>query len=150
MKSRIKKIIISVATLLFVFSGVSFAHDSQKRNHKRQGNAYGHHKAEKHHSGWRNKHFKPWKDYRMHSSKHHLAGYICEYGFYHYYDKGNRRWKNDHLKQKRHHRDKYSYKRDHRPDEDYYRRHAPREDVVYKVKLKDPKIVFKVIKRDHY
>ena len=157
MKSRIKKIVISVAALVFVSSGVSFAHDSDKRHHKDHGKAYGHHKAEKHHSGWSNKHFKPSKHYKKqyrklqqrHYRKNHLAGYVCEDGFYHYYDRLDHRWKSVQLNQRRNHHGRNVYKKVH-SDDTYYRRHAPREDVVYKVALKDPKIVFKVIKRDHY
>ena len=152
MKSRIKKIIISAAALVFVSSGVSLAHASDKRNHKRQGKAYGHHEVKKHHPSRSTKHFKPWENhrnqYRKYYRNQHIAGYYCEDGFYHYYDRRDRRWKNDHLKQKRHQNERHGYKNGKR-DKDYYRRHAPREDVVYKVAFKDPKIVFKVIKRDN-
>ncbi len=48
MKTRIKKIIIAAAALLFVSSGVSFAHDWDD---KPPGKAYGHHKVKKHHPG---------------------------------------------------------------------------------------------------
>ena len=64
MKSRIKKIIISAAALLFVNSGVSFALDSDKRNHKSQRKAYGHHEVKKHHPSRSTKHFKPWENNR--------------------------------------------------------------------------------------
>jgi hypothetical protein len=148
MKSRIKKIIIGTVALVFVTSGVSFAHDSDKRYHKSHKKTERHYTVKKHTPNWNNKHFKPWKHHRKQYRNHHIAGYYCEDGFYHYYDKRDRRWKNDHLKQRRHHRDRYSYKWDHRRDENYYRRHAPREDVVYKVALKDPNIVFKVIRKD--
>lgn len=42
MMTRIKKIVIATVALLFVFSGVSFAHDWDKRKHKPPGKAYGH------------------------------------------------------------------------------------------------------------
>jgi hypothetical protein len=145
MKSRIKKIIICAAALVFVTSGVSLAHDSNKRHHKSQRKAYGHHQVKKHHPSSSYKHFKPGKHYR----NQHIAGYYCEDGFYHYYDKRDRGWESDHSKQRRHHRDRYNHKKGRRDYDTHYRRHAPREDVVYQVALKDPKIVFKVIKRDH-
>ena len=166
MKSRIKKIIISAAALIFVTSGVSLAHASDKRNHKRQGKAYGHHEVKKHHPSSSNKKFKPgkhhvgmskkhyelWKrhrnQYRKQYLSHHVAGYYCEDGFYHNYAKAGRRWKRDHWKQRRHQNESHGYKKGNY-DDNYYRRHAPREDVVYKVALKDPKIVFKVIRKDH-
>ena len=151
MKSRIKKIIISAAALVFVSSGVSLAHASDKRNHKRQGKAYGHHEVKKHHSSPTNKHFELWKRHRNQYRKDYrnqpIAGYYCKYGFYHNYAKGDRRWKNDHLKQKRHQNERHGYKKGNH-DDNYYRRHAPREDVVYKIALKDPNIVFKVIRKD--
>ena len=56
MKTRIKKIIIAAAALLFVSSGVSFAHDW---NHKPHGRSIDHYKAKKHHHGWSHKHHKP-------------------------------------------------------------------------------------------
>jgi len=149
MKSRIKKIIINVCALLFVFSGVTFAHDSDKRHYRHSGKANGHYKAEKPYSGWNNKHVRPWKHYREHHRKRHFAGYYCKDGFYHYYDRKGRRWRIDHFKSRHHSRDRYGYKKLHRNHDNYYRRHARREDVVYKVALKDPNIVFKVIKREH-
>ena len=148
MKTRIKKIIISAAALLFVTSGVSFAHDRDKRQHKPHGKASGHYQAKKHRPGWSNRHVKPWKHHRMDYRKHHFAGYFCKDGYYHYYDNRNHRWKNDHFKQRQHHRNRYGYKSSHRRHQNYYRRHAPRKDVVYKVALKDPKIVFKISSKD--
>ena len=58
MKTRIKKIIIVAAALLFLGSGVSFAHDWNDRSHKQRGHAYGHYKVKKNQSGWNNKHFR--------------------------------------------------------------------------------------------
>jgi hypothetical protein len=46
------------AALIFVSSGVSFAHDWNDRNHKPPGKAYGHYKVQKHHPGWNYKNFK--------------------------------------------------------------------------------------------
>ena len=139
MKSRIIKIIISVAALLFLSSTVSLADDRDKRHHKRQGKAYAHYKAEKHYPKWSKKLFKLIKIHPKHYRNQHLAGYYCEDGFYHSYNRGDRRWKNEHLKHRRNQKYRSGYKKSHRDDTDY-RRHAPREDVVYKVALKNSKI----------
>lgn len=48
MKTRIKKIILLTAALLFLGTGVSFAHD---RYPTPPGNAYGHYKAKERHQG---------------------------------------------------------------------------------------------------
>ena len=58
MKTRIQKIIMIAAALLFVGSGVSFAHDWNDRNHKPSGKAYGHYKVQKHYPDWKFKNFK--------------------------------------------------------------------------------------------
>ena len=55
MKTQIKKIIMIAASLLFVTSSVSFAHDWNDRNHKPPGKAYGHYKVQKQHPGWNTK-----------------------------------------------------------------------------------------------
>ena len=110
MKIRIQKIIIATAALLFVFSGVSFAHDWKHRKHKPHGIAYGHYKVQKHHPGWKPRHAKRHphygKRYAHKEVRHH-----------HYYEK-------------------------------HYWRPAPREDVIYKVAMKDPNLVFKIIVKD--
>jgi len=59
MKTRIKKIIIFAAALIFVSSGVSFAHDWNDRNRKAPGKAYGHYQVKKLPPGWTYKNFKP-------------------------------------------------------------------------------------------
>ena len=59
MKTRIQKIIMIAAALLFVSSGVALAHDWNDRNHKPPGNAYSHYKVKKQHPGWNNRQFKP-------------------------------------------------------------------------------------------
>jgi hypothetical protein len=66
MKTRIKKIIMIAAALIFVGSGVSFAHDWNDRNHKPPGKAYGQYKVQKQSPGWNHKHFKrnPYKSKR--------------------------------------------------------------------------------------
>ena len=145
MKSRIIKILISVGVLLFLSSTVSLAHDWDKRHHKGQGKAYGHYKAEKHYPKWSKKLFKIMKIHPKHYRNQHLAGYYCEDGFYHSYDRGDRRWKNEHLKHRRHQQYRYGYKKTHRDDTDY-RRHAPRGDVAYKAAMKNSKIGVTVLK----
>ena len=54
MKTRIQKIIMIAAVMIFVGSGVSFAHDWNDRDHKPPGKAYGHYKVQKNHPGWNN------------------------------------------------------------------------------------------------
>ena len=75
MKTRIKKIIIVAAALLFVGSSVSFAHDWNDRDHKRPGKAYGHNKKrsdyrpgryEKHFYGYRHPRYNPRHHYKKH------------------------------------------------------------------------------------
>ena len=80
MKTRIKKIIIAAVALLFVSSGVSFAHDRDK---KTPGKAYGHHKVKKHHPGWNNKHYKP--------GRHHRKKYVNKEIHHHHYYKNHHR-----------------------------------------------------------
>jgi len=63
MKTRIKKIIIVAAALLFVGSGVSFAHDWNDRDHKPPGKAYGHSQVKKQPPGLAKKNFKPYPYY---------------------------------------------------------------------------------------
>lgn len=61
MKTRIKKIIIATAALLFVCSSVSFAQDRHDR--KPPGKAYGHYEVKKTSPSWSNKPFKPVSSY---------------------------------------------------------------------------------------
>ena len=56
MKTQLKKIIIGAAALLFVMTGVSFAHDGGSRHQKPQGKAHGYYKVEKHHQHWQKNH----------------------------------------------------------------------------------------------
>jgi hypothetical protein len=60
-------------------------------------------------------------------------------------------WNNQQLKSKRQVPQRYVYKevRDHRYYDNHQRRPAPREDIIYKVALKDPKLVFKIIVKEH-
>ena len=59
MKTRIKKIIMIAAALIFVSAGVSFAHDWNDRDHKPPGKAYGYYQVKKLPPGWTNKNFRP-------------------------------------------------------------------------------------------
>ncbi len=141
MKTRIKKIGIVAAALLFVSSGVSFAHDRDK---KHPGKAYGHHKVKKHQPGWNNKHVKP--------KRHHRERYVNnEIHHQHHYENHHRRGNNEHFKPGRHHRKKYVYKEinHHHYNKNHHRRPAPREAVIYKAALKDPNLIFKVILKGH-
>ena len=112
--TRIKKIIIATAALLFVFSGVSFAHDWNYRKPIPHGKSYGHHykdKAHKHNIRWIYRHAKRHPQYSKryaHKEVHH----------HHYYEK-------------------------------HRRQPASREDVIYKVAMKDPNLVLKIIVKDH-
>ena len=59
MKTRISKIIMIAAALIFIGSGVSFANDWNDRDHTPPGKAYGHYQVKKVPPGWTNKNFKP-------------------------------------------------------------------------------------------
>jgi hypothetical protein len=59
MKTRIKKIIMIAAAMVFLGSGVSFAHDWNDRDHKPSGKAYGHYQVKKIPPGWAHKNLKP-------------------------------------------------------------------------------------------
>ena len=59
MKTRIKKIIMIAAALIFVSSGLSYAHDWNDRDHKPPGKAYGYYQVKKLPPGWTNKNFRP-------------------------------------------------------------------------------------------
>jgi hypothetical protein len=59
MKIPIKKILMIAAAMLFVGSGVSFAHDWNDRDHTSPGKAYGHYQVKKVLPGWTKKNFKP-------------------------------------------------------------------------------------------
>ena len=141
MKTQIKKIIIGAAALLFVISGVSFADAGDDRHHKPHRKAYGHYKAKKHYPYWNNNHFKPWRHYRDRYTRE-------EVHHHHYYENNHRRWKKNHFKSRRPNRDRYIYKKVNHHHENYHRRRAPREDLIYKVALKDPSIVFKIIVKE--
>ena len=55
MKTRIQKIILIAAALIFVGSGISFAHEWNDRNHKPPGKANGYYQVKKLPAGWTNK-----------------------------------------------------------------------------------------------
>jgi hypothetical protein len=84
MKTRISRILTIAAALIFVGSGVSFAHDWNDRNHKPPGKAYGHYKAKKHSPGWNDRYIKRGPRYNktmVYKEVHH----------HRYYD--NHRWR---------------------------------------------------------
>ena len=142
MQTQLKKIILGAAALLFVITGVSFAHDTDGRHHKTHGKAHGIYKFKKQHSPWNNKHHKFRKHYRDRyawKDVHH----------HHYYEKYHRRSKQSHAQYRRPHCDRYRYREIRHHNRDYHRRPTPREDLIYKVALKDPGIIFKVILKEH-
>lgn len=143
MQTQIKKIIIGAAALVFAISGVSLADDRGDRHHKPERKAYGHYKAKKHQSYWNNKHLKP--------LRHHRDRHISEdvHHDHDYYDNHHRRWERKHFKSRRPHRNRHIYKKVLRHNDNYHRRRASRDDLIYKVALKDPSIVFKVILKEH-
>jgi hypothetical protein len=59
MNKRIQKIILILAALIFVSSGICFAKDWNDRDHKPPGKAYGYYQVKKIPPGWANKNFKP-------------------------------------------------------------------------------------------
>ena len=84
MKTRIKKIIIIAAALLFLGSGVSFAHDWHRGYHRPPGHAHGHYKKwHGHHHGWHKKHYK--------HRRHHRERYVYKEVHHHYQDSHHRR-----------------------------------------------------------
>jgi len=59
-------------------------------------------------------------------------------------------WHKNQFKHRRHHHERHVYKEVHHHYQDsHHRRRAPREDVFYKAALKDPKVIFKIIVKDH-
>jgi len=111
MNTRIKKIVIVAAALLFAGSGVSFAHDWNSRDHKPSAKAYGHYKVKKIDYGWKHKQLK---------SGHRVPQRYV-----------------------------YTHSRNLRHYDTHHRRPAPRNNFTYKVALKDPKLVFKIIVKEH-
>jgi len=59
MRTRIKKIMMIAAAVIFVGSSISFAHDRNGKNHKSAQKAYGHYKVQKQPPGRTNKNFRP-------------------------------------------------------------------------------------------
>ena len=142
MKTRLKKIIIGAAAILFVMTGVSFAHDGGVRHHKPHGKAHGFYKEKKYHHHRDHRHYKASKRYRKghtYQGSHHR----------HYYEKNHRRWKKSHANYRRSHHDRYRHRKIQRHHHDSHRRRTPREDLIYKIALKDPRILFKVILKEH-
>jgi hypothetical protein len=138
MKIQIKKIIIGAAVLLFAMTSVSFAHDDGRRHHKRHAKMHKYHKTKKDHYRWHKRHYKVWK--------HHRDRYSCDDIHHHRYQKKHsRHWKKHQAKQGWPYRDRYRYRDAHHDHHNRHRHNAPSEDLIYKLALKDPGLVFKVI-----
>ena len=63
MKTKIKKIIILTAALVFVSAGAAMAQDRNDRDHKTGSKSYDHYVVKKIPSGWNDKHLKPVPDH---------------------------------------------------------------------------------------
>lgn len=131
MKTQLKKMIIGAAALLFVMTGVSFAHESGVRNHKPYGKAHGYYKEKKNHHNRDHRQYKARKHYRKkHAHKNsHQRHYDKKY----------------HAKYNRSHDDRYRYRKNRHHHRDSHHRRSPREDLTYKAFFKDPGMVIKVI-----
>lgn len=120
MKTRIFKIIITLAISLFLSAGISLAHDKKGRQHKSNGKAYGYHSDQNwdgHHPGWQKKKRKLYR----HKDRQH--NYYQRY----YYHKD---WRGPHPKWK-----KWHYKSRHRSHE--HKRHYPRRLEKWKLHDRD-------------
>ena len=142
MKTQLKKIVIGAAALLFVMTGVSFAHDGRVRHHKPHGKAHGYYKEKK-----QQRH----RDHRHYNArKHYRKGQADKYVHHRHYDKKYHRYlKKRHAKYKRWHHDRYRHHKVHRDHHDKHRRRPSRENLIYKAVLEDPGILFKVILKGH-
>ena len=137
MQTQMKKILIGAAALIFLFSGVSLAHDRGSRHNKPQGKVHGIYKEKKQqHRDQR--HLKRGKHYR----KKHTHKDVRQRN---YYDKHQRHWKKSHAKYKRQHQDRYRYRKIRHHHRNGHHRRSPREDLIYKAVFKDPGMVFKII-----
>ena len=135
MKTRIKKIIIVAAALLFLGSGVSFAHDRNRGHHKPRSHAYGHNKNGcSDNYGWHHKHHKP----RRHSYRHYKKWHGHQ-----------RRWyKKQHIR--RHHKyNRHHYRKVNRDHYHYSDHHEPHEGNVIGFKLKEQGFKFAVVVKEH-
>jgi hypothetical protein len=79
MKTKIKKIIIIAAALVFVSAGAAMAHD---RDPKPGGKSYDHYVVKKAPSGWNDKHLKPVPDHnrryayqKVRNHRHYVVPY---------------------------------------------------------------------------
>lgn len=81
MRSKIKKIVLLTAALVFLGTGVSFAHD---RFHKPPGHAYGHYKS-KGYPVWHKKHHGPkWRHHKPYAHRY-VKRHHRDYGHYRHY-----------------------------------------------------------------
>ena len=138
MKTRIKKIMIVVAALLFLGSGVSFAHDWNRGHHKPR--SYGHDYYKNGYDdnyGWHNRRHKPPRHTYRHNKKWH----------------GNhRRWHKKQHKRWHNNRDRHHYRKGNRVQHNYhhgYDHRAPHEGNVLGFKLKEPGFKFAVVVKEH-
>ena len=157
MRLQINKIIISAVALLFLTAGLSFAHDKDRRHHKKHGRNHSHYKALRHDHHIAKKHNHRWekwhrkqhrKLYRKHQRNqyrkhvreyyrwHHPARSVYHDDFHHYYDRQHNRWETERIKHR-----KYRHN-------DNHHRSSSRDKKVYKWANKDSGVVFKVILKD--
>ena len=140
MKTKIKKIIMMAAVLIFAGAGVSFAHDANLGHHKRRGYDHGYYKkGYGDHQGWHSKHDKPRGQTYRHYKKWHGHQY---------------RWHKKYHKRWHRHPNRYRCRKVHRVHHHYhhyYDRHAPhRHDRTYiGFKIKEPGFKFAVVAKDH-
>jgi hypothetical protein len=80
MKTGIKKIALLTAALIFLGTGISFAHD---RPHRPPGHAYGHYK-QKGHPVWHKKHHGPKWRHHEYRAQRHVDRHHRDYGHYHH------------------------------------------------------------------
>jgi hypothetical protein len=78
MKTGIKKIALLTAALIFLGTGISFAHD---RPHRAPGHAYGRYK-QKGHPVWNKKHHGPKWRYQKHHAHRYVDRHHRDFGHY--------------------------------------------------------------------
>ena len=151
MKTRIFKIIISLAVSLFLCAGVALAHDKKGRQHKSHGKAYGYHHdqdREWHRPNW---HKKKHKSYR---NRHRHHNYYHRY-YYHKYWRGHHpRWKRWHYKSNHH---RHKHKRHYRKrfddwelhDRDRHGRYPDRDGFIFGMSFNDPFMSVVIGAKDH-
>ena len=74
MKTKIFKIIITLAVSLILSASVSLAQDKRGKQHKQHGNAYGYHNNQKghgHHPSWKKRHYKSYHHRQRPKQRYH-------------------------------------------------------------------------------